>query len=70
MASKTKEKMILSRTEYHNLYVAVEGEIDDWACYVGNKDAGIGNVKAYGDKISESKARELFPEFKKLRWRA
>jgi hypothetical protein len=70
MATKTNQKMILSRTEYNNLYVAVEGEIEDWACYVGKRSDSIEYVKAYGDKIYEEKARELFPEFQGLRWRA
>jgi hypothetical protein len=37
MATQTKEKMIISRTHYNNLYVAVEGCVNDWACYVGAK---------------------------------
>jgi hypothetical protein len=63
------EKLILAKEEYNNLYVAVEGAIHDWACYVGKKTDGLEHVKAYGDKISEAKARDLFPEFKHLRWR-
>jgi hypothetical protein len=70
MATQTNQKLILSRTEYNNLYVAVEGCVEDWACYVGKRSDTIEYVKAYGDKISESKARELFPEFENLRWRA
>lgn len=64
-----KQKLMLSRTEYNNLYVAVEGEVNDWACYVGKRSDGIEEVRRYGDKIRESKARELFPEFEQLRWR-
>lgn len=64
-----KEKLLLSTTKYNNLYVAVEGEVNDWACYVGAKSDGAEKVRWYGDKISEVKARELFPEFAKLHWR-
>lgn len=64
-----KEKLILSREEYHNLYVAVEGGVNDWACYVGKREDGVEEVRRYGDKISETQARHLFPEFKHLRWR-
>jgi hypothetical protein len=60
---------MLSKTEYNNLYVAVEGEIGDWACYVGKRSDGIEHVRRWGDKIRESKARELFPEFAHLTWR-
>jgi hypothetical protein len=63
------EKLILSKIEYYNFYVALEGAVGDWACYVGNRNQTFADVAAYGDKISEEKARELFPEFKHLRWR-
>jgi len=69
LCNSPKEKMVLAVQEYNNLYVAVEGAVKDWACYVGKASDGIQKVKDYGDKISEEKARELFPEFKKLRWR-
>lgn len=69
MSTQTKEKMIISRTHYNNLYVAVEGAVKDWACYVGKKSDSVDKVYRYGDKISEEEARELFPEFEKLRWR-
>ena len=68
--TETKEKMIISKTHYNNLYVAVEGAIRGWACYVGAKSDGVEQVRQYGDKISEIEARKLFPEFKKLHWRA
>jgi hypothetical protein len=64
------EKMVIARTHYNNLYVAVEGAVKDWACYVGKVSDGAEKVKRYGDKISEEKARDLFPEFETLRWRA
>jgi hypothetical protein len=66
----TKEKMVIARSHFYNRYVAVEGEVDDWACYVGARTDSIEHVKDYGDKISEEEARELFPEFENLRWRA
>jgi len=65
----TKAKMILSKIHYNNLYVAVEGCVEDWACYVGSRNQTVEYVKAYGDKISETEARDLFPEFENLRWR-
>jgi len=64
-----KKKLMLAVREYNNLYVAVEGEVEDWACYVGKASDGFDEVKRYGDKISEKHARLLFPEFRKLRWR-
>jgi hypothetical protein len=65
----TKEKLQQSRTVYHNRFVAVEGTVNDWACYVGRKDETDEYVRSHGDKISESQARELFPDFEKLHWR-
>jgi hypothetical protein len=64
-----KEKLFLVRTEYHNKYVAVEGAVNDWACYVGSRSESDETVHKSGDKIREDKARELFPEFAKLHWR-
>ena len=65
----SKQKLILSKTDGHNRYVAVEGGIDDWACYYDNITKTIDEVKRHGDKINETRARYLFPEFKHLRWR-
>jgi hypothetical protein len=62
-------KLILSKSVSNNLYVAVEGEVNDWACYVGSIVDGFEEVKKYGYKIRESEARHLFPEFKHLTWR-
>ena len=67
--TQTKEKMIISRTHYNNRFVAVEGAVNDWACYVGKKSDTVEKIKAYGDKIGEEEARELFPEIEQLRWR-
>jgi len=64
-----KEKLVLTVQEYNNLYVAVEGAVGDWACYVGKVSNGVQKVRDYGDKIGEAHARFLFPEFKNLRWR-
>lgn len=69
MATQLNQKKVIARTHYNNLYVAVEGAVQDWACYVGKRTDTIEHVKAYGDKISETEARELFPEFEALRWR-
>ena len=63
------DKMVRSKTDYYNLYVAVEGDVGDWACYVGKKSDGVEEVRKYGDKISETKARKFFPEFEHLQWR-
>ena len=65
----SKQKMIASITKYYNRYVAVEGEVEDWACYVGSRTQDVKTIAAYGDKISEEEAKELFPEFEHLRWR-
>jgi hypothetical protein len=65
----TKEKLLQTRTHFNNKYIAVEGEVNDWDCYVGKKSSTDEYVRAYGDKISESEARELFPDFEKLHWR-
>lgn len=67
--NQEREKLFISKTHLYNHFVAVEGEVGDWACYVGTRQQNNEYVKAYGDKISESEARELFPEFKKLQWR-
>jgi hypothetical protein len=63
------EKLVKSKTHYNNLYVAVEGAVGDWACYVGNINKGVEQVMRYGDKIGQDEARELFPEFAHLKWR-
>jgi len=68
--NKMSEKKLFSvKTHYANLYVAVEGAVGDWACYVGKNSDGVEQVRRYGDKISETEARRLFPEFNHLRWR-
>jgi len=64
-----EQKLMMSKTENFNLYVAVEGAVDDWACYVGRITDSVEKVRNYGDKISETRARTLFPEFAHLRWR-
>lgn len=69
MATQLNQKKIIARIHYNNLYVAVEGSVQDWACYVGKRTDTIEYVKAYGDKIREREARELFPEFEALQWR-
>ena len=63
------ERLKLSTLHYYNFYVAIEGSVGDWACYVGNRTQSFADVASYGDKISEEEARQLFPEFKNLRWR-
>ena len=67
--NKEREKLIISKTHLYNHFVAVEGEAGDWACYVGTRNQSDKTVAAYGDKINEAEARELFPEFKHLQWR-
>lgn len=67
--NQEREKLVISKTHLYNHYVAVEGAVGDWACYVGQRQDSAEYVKAYGDKISEAEARQLFPEFKHLQWR-
>jgi hypothetical protein len=67
--NQEREKLTISKIHLYNHFVAVEGCVGDWACYVGQRNDSIQKVAAYGDKISETEARELFPEFKHLRWR-
>lgn len=69
MTTQLNQKKVMARTKYNDLFVAVEGSVGDWACYVGKKTDSIEYVKAYGDKIREREAKELFPEFEHLRWR-
>ena len=64
-----EQKLMLSKTENYNRYVAVEGAVQDWACYVGRVTDSIDEVRRHGDKIHETQARFLFPEFAHLRWR-
>lgn len=59
----------------HVLAVAIEGEVKDWAAYIGdmkgyNLDWDIEMVKRNGTKLPEKIARILFPNFKNLRWRS
>jgi hypothetical protein len=65
--SQTK-KMLYARIHNNKLYVAVEGAVEDWTCYVGTS-ADIDYVRKWGDKTSEDEARQLFPEFQHLMWR-
>ena len=65
-----KDKLLMSKTENIYRYVAVEGAIGDWACYVGKITDSVDKVKRWGDKITETRARYLFPEFSHLRWRS
>lgn len=57
------------------LVVAVEGEVKDWAAYIGavegNKHSEeVQKVYERGTKLPEQVARILFPDFaKKFRWR-
>ena len=63
------EKLKLSKIHLYNHFVAVEGAVGDWVCYVGQRNDSVDKVASYGDKISEAEARTLFPEFKYHRWR-
>lgn len=57
------------------LCVAVEGSVRDWAAYIGAV-AGISHseewheVRDDGAKLPEEIAKILFPNFRKLRYRA
>jgi len=55
--------------------VAVEGEVGDWAAYIGAVDGRDHEkewpeVAKYGAKLDRRIAEILFPQFKKLKWRA
>jgi len=63
------QKLFMSKTDNIYRHVAVEGAVKDWACYVGSIIDSVEKVRNYGDKISETRARKLFPEFNHLRWR-
>jgi len=65
-----KQRLMMSKTRNVYRYVAVEGAVGDWDCYVGSITDSVGKVRNYGDKISETRARTLFPEFAHLRWRS
>lgn len=54
--------------------VAREGEVEDWAAYIGavkgdNHEKEWQHVAAYGSKLSQEVAELLFPDFTHLRWR-
>lgn len=77
MTAARKNKM--KDTEYKILEcrviaVAVKGAVGDWAAYIGSV-AGQDHqnewqeVKANGEKLSQSIAEVMFPEWKKLRYR-
>lgn len=60
------------------LAVAVKGNVDDWAAYIGavageNHEEEWKNVAAHGTKLSQEVAELLFPNWEKsnsgLRWR-
>ena len=72
----------MGRVEYYALdsrvlAVAVEGEVQDWAAYVGavpgnNHDRELHIVAHSGTKLPRAVAELLFPHWKKeykLRWR-
>lgn len=56
------------------IVVAVEGEIEDWAAYIGsveghNHDVEWLEVRDNGSKLPENVAVALFPDFMYLRYR-
>jgi len=56
------------------IVVAVEGEVEDWAAYIGavsgNNHAGEWReVARNGTKIDRRIAEILFPDFKHFKWR-
>ena len=65
-----KTKLIMSKTDGIYRYVAVEGAVEDWTCYYDKKTKNLEEVKRWGDKINEIRARKMFPEFNNLRWRS
>jgi hypothetical protein len=50
--------------------VAVVGWAHDWAAYAATSDWSITECARHGDKISESEARNLFPQLKDWYYRA
>jgi hypothetical protein len=64
-----RQKLIIEKTDGNYRYVAVEGEVEDWACYFDRITKTTEEVKRWGDKLNETRARYLFPEFNQLRWR-
>lgn len=56
------------------LVVAVEGAVEDWACYIGvvrgdNHQREYEYVARRGTKLPQKIAELLFPNWKHLRWR-
>ena len=56
------------------LVVAVEGEVNDWAAYIGavegnNHEIEWLEVKEHGSKLSRTVAEAIFPDFINLDWR-
>lgn len=54
--------------------VAVEGEIGDWAAYIGavpgdNHEREWKRVREHGSKLPKTVAEAMFPDFKDLKWR-
>lgn len=54
--------------------VAVEGEVGDWAAYIGcvpgnNHESEVGGVALRGTKLPRRFAEVLFPDFTHLDWR-
>lgn len=74
MNTKTKEVEVKA-LDARVLAVAVEGEVGDWAAYIGavkgwNHNKEWQEVRDNGSKMSEEAASLIFPEFaKKFRWR-
>ena len=63
-------KLMIEKMDGIYRYVTVEGWIGDWACYYDKITKSLEQVKKWGDKVNESRARKLFPEFNHLRWRS
>jgi len=56
------------------IVVAIEGEIKDWAAYIGTVKGNRHSeewyeVRRHGTKLPKAVAEILFPDFKKLKWR-
>jgi len=56
------------------IVVAVEGEVEDWAAYIGAVQGDRHSeewqeVAEYGTKLPKNIAEILFPQFRNLEWR-
>ena len=74
MRTQTEKRVRWIALDSKVIVVAVEGEVKDWAAYIGAVN-GNNHFEEYpyvmnrGTKLPQRVAEILFPEFKCLRWR-